>query len=393
MFGLALLVCGVVVSLIAWFVTAWWPQDQGNLIVDTKPDRAFSVRDFTVPDGVDALTFSPDSKYLAAGSRYLRSTAQTWEGEFVIWEAETGKEFYRNHFRQWVRSVAFHPNGDYVAISISSNLDGCPDGYLNFPGLPGEIRVYSFPAMKEIKHIEFVGCLVGTVQFSWDGKSLAVARLRGTRTTEVGEIVVFDFPSFKEKTVIKNLRPVAKLTPFAFAPDDKAIVAFQRDTDRAESKAAAYDANTGKHDKWLKLTPSANMEMTKGGIIVVSGPRAGLWDYAKDDLPEHVIVPMKSQQRKLHTKTNHASLSPDAKRLLVVEEEGEGRGAKAAILIEEIEKRELTLTMVIENRQFNRCCWAPDGRSFAVGGGYVSAKHKKEDPHPGNLLLLKPKNP
>ena len=67
-------------------------------------------------DGVNSVAFSPDGKYVVSGGCYQQNTNLTCkQGIVSVWEAATGKEIVHKMFESSVNSVAFSPDGKYVA--------------------------------------------------------------------------------------------------------------------------------------------------------------------------------------------------------------------------------------------------------------------------------------
>jgi WD40 repeat protein len=391
-FGAILLVCSGALGIAAWLAIVWWPEKPA----DHRLDQRFSIDDFKIRGEVNTLAFSPDGKYVAAGTRYVGGTAESWEGDFVVWDVQPGKEFHRNHFRQWVQSISIHPSGEFVAISCSSNLDGCPDGFLNFPGLPGEVRVHTFPAMKEIKHIQFDDHLVAMLQYSPDGKSLAVIRQRGTRTVGPAEVVVYDFPAIEERVVVRELskrQGSGGFPPIAFSPDSSQILTYKYDPPNGDKLITVFNAQSGQLVKLLDLRnirPQAHMEITKNGIIAVSGPVIDFHDYAKNEYPKQYVSAFKGVRHM----AKYATFSPDETQLLGINQKSEGRDAISKVLVHDFPKDELTTVLEQKGVHYHLCRWAPDGKSFAVGTAVNRGIADKEgDPKTGHVLLFKLKNP
>jgi WD40 repeat protein len=354
-------------------------------------DSRYSVVDLQTHGKVIALSYSPDGKYIAAGSQYSEATPLTWEGDLVIWEAATGKEHFRKHFSQWVQSVAFHPAGTHVVVSCSS-WNVSREGYLNFVQKPGELHVYEFPSMRELKSLNF-DLITGRVRFSPDGNMLAVVYDRDKHLSgpHSAEIAILGFPSLAKVATIKDLRSVPVGTPpIAFTPDSKEILS----VNFRSSTVSVFDSKTGAFRSTQKDILPGNLEFTKDGILVSWGGIVSFFDYPNKRYAfefSHILA-------KRGTAAGHirwASLSPNKKHLLAIDGIGGGAGSRspnAKVLIEDFDKKELFTIFEVQGAKFNRCCWNPDGKSFAVGTSFYRGIHGKEgDPLHGHVLIFRPK--
>jgi RNA polymerase sigma factor (sigma-70 family) len=121
------------------------------------------LRTWDEPDGISALSFSPNGKRLAGG---------TTQGEVLIWDRESGKELHRLQASAYVYRVVFSPDGKKLAA--------CRDLFYekrNGVFLPGRAREMIFlwdaATGKEIGKWEghLQGC--ASVAFSPNGQVLA----------------------------------------------------------------------------------------------------------------------------------------------------------------------------------------------------------------------------
>jgi WD40 repeat protein len=114
------------------------------------------VRRITHTRGVDALAFSPDSRFLATGS--LDGTAR-------VSEVASGREIARMTHEDAVRSVVFSPDGKYVASASAHFLLSSRDH---------TARVWEASSGREVARMTH-RTSVWAVTFSPDGKHLATA--------------------------------------------------------------------------------------------------------------------------------------------------------------------------------------------------------------------------
>ena len=188
---------------------------------------------------VSSVAFSPDGKYVASGS---------WDNSVQVWEASTGHEVARMTHDGIVQSIAFSPDGKYVVSG------GCDQAQDNFTCPEGSARVWEAATGKEISRMTYDG-YVYSVAFSPDGKYVASASVDGTarvweastghevaRMTHDGPVWSVTFsPDGKyvisgsdDKTArvweASTGQEVARMTygdlvyPIAFSPDSKYVV-------------------------------------------------------------------------------------------------------------------------------------------------------------------------
>jgi hypothetical protein len=175
---------------------------------------------------VDALAFSPDSRYIAAGCHNEFTMERYWTGDLCNWDVVGRKEIKKVSFPQRIREIAFSPKGDFVALAC-----GCithQPGFNGFKERPGEIRVLTFPDLVERMKFE-AGDMAEQCGFSPDG-TLFVGSFwrRGGK----GEIVVWSCPDLKIK---KKIKGVASQPLFSFSAD--APILMVRDYDEESRKA------------------------------------------------------------------------------------------------------------------------------------------------------------
>jgi len=239
-------------------------------------------------DWVYSVTFSPDGKYLATGSR--DETAK-------LWEVATGKEIrtFRGH-SDYVNSVAFSPDGKYLAtgsvdksaklwevatskeIRIFRGHNGrvrfvafSPDGkYLATGADDNTAKLWEVATGKEIRTFRGHSNWVGSVAFSPDSKYLATGSLDNTaKLWEVAtgrEIRTFGHTSF--------------VSSVAFSPDGKYLA-----TGSLDKTAKLWEVATGReirtfrgHNDWVY-----SVAFSPDGKYLTTGSKdctAKLWEVA-----------------------------------------------------------------------------------------------------------------
>src|SRR5262245_27439913 len=71
--------------------------------------------------GPSCVAFSPDGKYVVAGSMGLANEPFLfWRGEVKVWDMETRKESGSLILDQWVRGLSLSPDGKSLAVAMSS---------------------------------------------------------------------------------------------------------------------------------------------------------------------------------------------------------------------------------------------------------------------------------
>lgn len=188
-----------------------------------------TVKTLNHDDLVNAATFSPDGKFIAAGSQ---------DGSVYIWEATAGKITSKLKHDDAVYSVAFSPDGRYVVSGswdrtvrvwqvfsgveiarmshdgIVNSIVFSPDGrYIVSGSSDGTARVWSVNNFKEIARMKHNGS-VNTAMFSPDGKYV----LSGSAD---GEVRVWEITTELE---IASVTHNYEITSVAFSPNGKYVV-------------------------------------------------------------------------------------------------------------------------------------------------------------------------
>lgn len=121
-----------------------------NIILKDSKGRPLHV--LTRQRGVAALAFSLDGKLLASGSN------GAGDGALKIWDVSTGRELkILDDERQWVLSLAFSPNGLFLAAGGQG------------------VRILNVQSGLQIRQLEDAKDTVASVAFSPDGTKLASA--------------------------------------------------------------------------------------------------------------------------------------------------------------------------------------------------------------------------
>lgn len=232
---------------------------------DTRSDLSPSLIAKTGHLGaVNAVTFSPDGKYILTGSD---------DRTAVLWEVETGREVRRfSGHLDWVSSVAFCPDGTCV-------LTGSWDDTARLWNVETgeELLRYTRPRS--------FGDGVNSVAISIDmnfiltGHRDGIARLWNLKSGEM--VREFSIRSENPNPWDGKWEPADEITVVAFSPGGKHVI-----TGSNYASAALWETLTGKHlhEFWWDSSGDAVIAFSPDGKYLVSGdsrndnPTARLWD-------------------------------------------------------------------------------------------------------------------
>ena len=155
-------------------------------------------------DQVSAVAFSPDGKYLATAS---------WDKTARVWDGTTGREIARLNHDDAVNTVAFSPDGKYIATASA-----------DFTG-----RLWDGSTGREIARLNHYKD-VYAVAFSPDGKYLATASFDKTARVWDGST----------GTEVARLSHDNQVNAVAFSPDGKYLA-----TASSDDTGRVWDRSTG----------------------------------------------------------------------------------------------------------------------------------------------------
>jgi dipeptidyl aminopeptidase/acylaminoacyl peptidase len=229
-------------------------------------DERFEVTEFPHAGEVECLEFSPDGKYLVAGSKETGRTREgSWNGDLTVWEVRTGREVKTLRMPQWVKTLSFGPAGKTLAVACSSaNYNTRADAFFGFVQCPGQVYLFDFPSMREVKVFEFEG-LVEAARLSPDGRRIAVMRTPDVKSKGPFEVVLFGLDAPAEKVVIAK-----KHLPLLYSSDGTDLILGDEYRERPDRPERSYDlkvfdARTGKFKRKVeavKRMPDDSIEMT-----------------------------------------------------------------------------------------------------------------------------------
>jgi serine/threonine protein kinase len=146
-------------------------------------------------DHVYSVSFSPDGKFLASGSR---------DRTVKVWEVGSWREVatLRGH-QDWVSSVSFSPDGKFLA---SGSRDWT-------------VKVWEVGSWREVTILSGHGYAVSSVSFSPDGKFLASGSYQTVKVWEVG--------SWREVATLRGHQDW--VSSVSFSPDGKFLASGSED--------------------------------------------------------------------------------------------------------------------------------------------------------------------
>ena len=151
---------------------------------------------------VRSLSFSPDGRFLASGSR---------DCTVNVWEVGSWRKIAVLRHGDWVNSVTFSPDGRFL---VSGSGDCTVKVW--------DVRVGDWKERAILKH----GGAVMSVAFSPDGRFLASGR--GGDKTGIGEVKLWEVGSWKEVTTLRG-HSGRDIYSVAFSPNGKFLAAGSAD--------------------------------------------------------------------------------------------------------------------------------------------------------------------
>jgi RNA polymerase sigma factor (sigma-70 family) len=199
-------------------------------------------------DQVCSLAFSPDGKWLAAGS---------WNGDVLQWRTDTGAALDSRHISRYlVRSLTFSADGKYLAT------------------LGESLQLWQTDTGKEFPYFEKPIQFPSAIAFSPAGATLAVAQPSGFSLWNVAR----GGGKFLSMDVATHSRAPSGVscTSLVFSPDGKTLAAADRD-----GAIRLWDAASGQ-ERFVSATPHA-LAFTRNGKTLLTGAEDGrvrFWDTA-----------------------------------------------------------------------------------------------------------------
>jgi WD40 repeat protein len=201
--------------------TAAWTAVEDDPVEPWDPGTSKEVLTMQHAEAVWSLAFSPDGKYLATGSGRLPGDANALsDGEVTIWDVTTGTAVRKRggHGGQ-LNSMAFSPDGRHIAS----------------PGRDDTVRIWDVETGEDVVTVRNIGLRPGAVAFSPDGRRLACGSgwhfwERGAGGPG-GTVTIVDAATGKQPLRVDE----AGSSCVAFSPDGKLLA----------TDTAVWDALTG----------------------------------------------------------------------------------------------------------------------------------------------------
>ncbi len=302
-------------------------RDEGIInIWDTASRRL--VAGFKTDAGkISALALSPDGGLVAFGSR---------QGELSIRESATGRSIFILQFEDWVRHVAFSPDGSVLAVANETR-----------PNFTGKLTLISIRDLKIIESVDLKSRLLH-FSFSPDGRMLACAPRDGVvRIRQVdGLTLIKELPS--HDGIIWSVE---------FSPDGKRVASRGYD-----NRLNIYEIDSGKSFVWnlvdseslsIKFLPQSSSDHR---IITSEIDYSTIWSVNRMTLPQAVDLSLFD--------VLSVAVSPDVKLLASV------GGEKIKVwTLPYLEDK----WVVTKKPKHGSVVFSPDSRLLAITGGTVGA--------------------
>jgi WD40 repeat protein len=270
-------------------------------------------------DWINSVSFSPDGKILASGSR---------DNTIKLWDVKTGKVIKTlNQDSISILSISFSPDGKTLASGSSDKA----------------IKLWNVATGKEIKTLNGHSNTVRSVSFSPDGKTLASG-------SDDKTIKLWNVTTGKE---IKTLNGHSDLIySVSFSPDGKTLASGSED-----KIIKLWNVATGKEIKTLNghsdIVRSVSFSPDGKTLASGSGDKTiKLWDVAKGE-------EIKSLNGHNHFIFN-VSFSPDGKTLASASDDN-------TIKLWDVAKGEETTIMNEHQDSISSVSFSPDGKTLASG--------------------------
>ena len=212
-------------------------------------------------DGITALAFSPDSRYLAAG-------CGVEDNQIHLWDLQGGTEVRLAGHTGWIAGLAFSPDGRTLA-SV---------------GADQTVRLWHGPSWKERRRLQGNTDEVWAVAWAPDGSALVTGAKDGSvRYWESGAERTAPFAVLS--------KPIQFWGP-AFLPDAKTFLAVIR----PEGAVVRWDPATAQALDRLEFlgTNHTSIELSRDGRWLALGDARGniqVWDFAARRVAANLLIP------------------------------------------------------------------------------------------------------
>ena len=370
----------------------------GNTFVSTSSnegkvrlwDAVTGVHKADLDTDVNCIAFNPDSSTLAIGS---------WRGELNLWDvaSATHKAEFIGHYPQGISAVTFSPDGKTLAsggydqlylwdietgarkTSITGHTDGVnaivfsPDGHTLASGSREQILLWDFTTGTHEATL-FVGDRTnnGSLAFSPDGNTLA--------SEDGPQIHLWDINNRAHRATIK--RPVeggrsttyGRYASIAFSPDGRFLASSESgNTINVQLWYAGRIYKTGLAGHTDKVTSVAFSYDSRTLASSSEDNTVRLWDVATDENKATFTG---------HTDTVLSiAFSPDGSRLASGSDDN-------TIILWDVDTGEPKTTFVAHTNGINDVAFSPDGKTLASCGFWDDTTVKLWDVETGELKVV-----
>jgi RNA polymerase sigma factor (sigma-70 family) len=327
-----------------------------------RPEILGTSRDDSM---LEAARFGPGGKVLVTGGSLV---AGPNHGAVRFRDPSTGKPTATVPFPEGVEAVAVSPDGKTLAVGTRGILQG--PRAKPFRVVPGRLALLSFPSGKELFDLKGRSHSYPVVEFSPDGKLLAVGYSPADETgapRDVTPVGIWDPATGKVKATLEG-QP-GYIRGLAFSPDGTTLavvsqVPRERPGQVGSGHARLWDVGTGKVLAELKghTGPVWHAAFAPGGKLVATGGADGivrLWDPATGT----EVTAIKSGADVVTA----VAFSPDG-RLLAAGGGDPGDAAVAGVLkVWDVETRKVLAELAGHEGTVRAAAFSPDGSRLAVG--------------------------
>lgn len=327
---------------------------------------------------VSCLAFSPDGRFLAAGSRDSSATGtgmSRLEGRLIVWEMSTGKEVANVFQPQPVQSLSFAPDSKLLAIGIGDYQSGRHEGMAK---KPGEILVYDTDQFREVTKIE-ENYGVHAVQFSHDGKLLVSASFKGQEGLNPfppGAVKVWMVGNWKATFDVSGLTDGRPSVSFHPTQEKLAVADIVPNADNPVV-LKIFDVSTKKVTREFTVQKGGGVFVqtsAKGNRIATVSPdivKLWEWDTGKDVTPAQLM-------KDFFLNAPVIALSPDGRLIASVQKfiPPSGKRKTHWVKIWDLEKQQLHAhwNWPTVGDELTSLTFSPDSNTLAVGSYKGSIK-------------------
>jgi RNA polymerase sigma factor (sigma-70 family) len=284
-----------------------------------------------------ALTFSPDSKTLAAGNNL----------DVVLWDVAKGEKLLTlSGFNGTVECIAFTPDGKLVA--------GGGQDYVN----QGVVRFWDTATGKEAGAPLKRAGSVQALAFSPDGKTLAVGGSRSESSSDDDVLTLWDVAARKQTGLLPSYHKFSQgpVGTLAYSRDGKTLASARRWT------VHLWDTATGKEKHLFILNPlpaaPGQVALSPDGktLAAACGLHVRLWDVETGKEPDWQTGPC--------TEIRHLAYTPDGKTLALAAELDE------TIYVWDVGTGKQRHRLVGHDGPIGSLAVSSDGKTLATTGAY-----------------------